>query len=170
MCREERRCLVLDNTQMLYALHNMLRKGWQPVLNPSMQYAEASHCTMSCMQVGSSQHDLFEQPRIRRKAKSNCTVAEENDQKLAQAKVVVSQAAHLDIIHNDILVPGPSQSAAIMTELKESPLLGSLGGWLSLHTQYHRLRSAHAILACKRCKRKLITQKQEKRMQERRRE
>ena len=88
---------------------------------------------MGCMQVGSSQHNLTEPPRIRRKTIPNCTVARKRDQKLAQAAVVVSQAAHLDIIHDDILVPGPSQSAAVMTELEEAPLLGSLGGWLTLH-------------------------------------
>lgn len=32
--------------------------------------------------------------------------------------------AYLDVIHEDVLVPGPAQRTSIMTDLEEAPLLG----------------------------------------------
>lgn len=44
--------------------------------------------------------------------------------------------AYLHVIHDNVLVPGPTQCTAIMAELKETLLLRSLCRWLTLQSDH----------------------------------
>ena len=40
---------------------------------------------------------------------------------------------HLDVVQQDVLIPGPSERAAIVTQLEEAPFPGRRDGWLALY-------------------------------------